>query len=115
MSKVESGRITYGQVFHVVEEPVGEQVRPGEVPQAALEPASQPERVIVTQDTGSWLDEGEALLAAAEACDLNDDSDHDAYHEATLWFYENARELLDAARQLERLEASLEKRSGRGK
>jgi len=39
MSKIKIGRITYGQVFHVVEEPKGARVIPGE-PQEAPETVS---------------------------------------------------------------------------
>lgn len=68
-------------------------------PPRALEIVEEPQSA-----SNPFLEQAEAVLAAAEACDLSDDSDHDAYHEAALWFYENARELLDVVRERDRLD-----------
>ena len=88
------------EVVSVKEERVGRVVGEAGAPLAAPEPASEPVEVEVAQGTSSpFLEQAEAILAAGEACDLSDDSDHDEYQEAALFFYENARELLDAMRE----------------
>ena len=98
------GRHVRGQVFYVEEKPVGPVVGVGEAPLASPEPVSEPVVVEAPQVTSNpFLEQGEALLAAAEACDMSDDSDHDDYHEAALWFIENAREFLDVVRERDEL------------
>ncbi len=75
---------------------------------SAQEPPRAPEIVEEPQDTSNpFLEQAEAILAAGEACDLNDDSDHDAYHEAALFFHENARELLDVVRERDEIDKEL--------
>jgi hypothetical protein len=90
-------RIVRGQVFCVKEEAVTDHevgetpVRAPALPSAPLEAPPGP--------SNPFLEQAEEILAAGEACDLGDDTDHDAYHEAALWFYENARTFLDAVRE----------------
>jgi len=97
MSVVENDRITYGQVFHVAEEPSGSRVYPGEAHQEPSEPTSESKIVEAAQDTSVDLDEGERLLAAADGTGNQED---DALHD---WLYENAEELLRRARERDRL------------
>jgi hypothetical protein len=106
----ETGEVVYkwGEVVAVKEERVGSVVRVGDAPIEPIEPIRAPEIIAEPQGTSNpFLDQGESLLAAAEACDLNDDGDHDDYHEAALWFIENAGDLLDAARERDALKDRL--------
>lgn len=93
-------RIVRGQVFHVREEAV-EEGHVGEQPKVEEPPPPPP--AVKPGSAQVDIDTGEEMLAAAEAVDMNDDSDHDDWHEAALYFMGEARDLLDAAKERDEL------------